>query len=301
MAAAFELEVVAEGVESEEQATILSELGCEVAQGYLFSRPVPASGLETMLARALPPAAHARSAGAPDGARQRHDARRRRCAGRLAEHHPALGRRGAADGHPHERRAPPVSRRRRPPPQLRVAIPGSPGTRASSPLITRCREPRRCSSSAAPSSSAPRSRPRTRPEAKAGSPSRRVVRTLSAGWPRSPRQWPRALYGPAIEATGALARRSSLGGVAAVERVTFVDRACSVLLRMLDGEQASGSCPRRSGSVRCCAGGRSLTSIPLDLDSPDDRRTQAAQGRVATAADGSFHQKRPPIAPTAGG
>jgi diguanylate cyclase (GGDEF)-like protein/PAS domain S-box-containing protein len=35
------IEVVAEGVETEAQADALRKLGCELAQGYLFSRPVP--------------------------------------------------------------------------------------------------------------------------------------------------------------------------------------------------------------------------------------------------------------------
>ncbi len=39
------LDVVAEGVETERQLGILREMGCDYAQGYLFSRPVPASDL----------------------------------------------------------------------------------------------------------------------------------------------------------------------------------------------------------------------------------------------------------------
>ena len=38
---ALELSVVAEGVETEEQCTALTELGCDQMQGYLFGRPVP--------------------------------------------------------------------------------------------------------------------------------------------------------------------------------------------------------------------------------------------------------------------
>jgi len=36
------LAVVAEGVETEAQAAFLRERGCNLMQGYLFSRPVPA-------------------------------------------------------------------------------------------------------------------------------------------------------------------------------------------------------------------------------------------------------------------
>ena len=42
LAHTLQLDVVAEGVERPDQQTILSVLGCEYAQGYLFSRPLPA-------------------------------------------------------------------------------------------------------------------------------------------------------------------------------------------------------------------------------------------------------------------
>jgi len=46
------LSVIAEGIETEADATILSELGCPLVQGYLFSRPVPAADAAGFL---LPP------------------------------------------------------------------------------------------------------------------------------------------------------------------------------------------------------------------------------------------------------
>jgi diguanylate cyclase (GGDEF)-like protein/PAS domain S-box-containing protein len=43
------LKVVAEGVETEEQAAKLRDLGCDQAQGYLYSRPVPAAEFGRLL------------------------------------------------------------------------------------------------------------------------------------------------------------------------------------------------------------------------------------------------------------
>jgi EAL domain-containing protein (putative c-di-GMP-specific phosphodiesterase class I) len=43
------IKVVAEGVETFEQADILRMLGCDILQGYAFARPMPAGMLEEML------------------------------------------------------------------------------------------------------------------------------------------------------------------------------------------------------------------------------------------------------------
>ncbi|HLD09661.1 MAG TPA: EAL domain-containing protein, partial [Methylophilaceae bacterium] len=45
----LELKVVAEGVETEEQANLLRLLKCDEFQGYLFSQPVPAEQIEEFL------------------------------------------------------------------------------------------------------------------------------------------------------------------------------------------------------------------------------------------------------------
>jgi len=49
LAQALRLKVVAEGVETEQQAQLLRLLRCDQVQGYLFSPPVPAEKIETLL------------------------------------------------------------------------------------------------------------------------------------------------------------------------------------------------------------------------------------------------------------
>jgi EAL domain-containing protein (putative c-di-GMP-specific phosphodiesterase class I) len=45
------MEVVAEGVESEDQVTQLREMGCDLAQGYHLSSPLPSDAVPEFLAR----------------------------------------------------------------------------------------------------------------------------------------------------------------------------------------------------------------------------------------------------------
>ena len=49
LAEAFNLQLVAEGVESPSAALTLMRHGCHRAQGFLFSRPIPSSGMESLL------------------------------------------------------------------------------------------------------------------------------------------------------------------------------------------------------------------------------------------------------------
>jgi EAL domain-containing protein (putative c-di-GMP-specific phosphodiesterase class I) len=46
----FGLSVVAEGIENQQQMEMLKHLGCELGQGYLFSRPGEADTIEQLLA-----------------------------------------------------------------------------------------------------------------------------------------------------------------------------------------------------------------------------------------------------------
>jgi EAL domain-containing protein (putative c-di-GMP-specific phosphodiesterase class I)/ActR/RegA family two-component response regulator len=52
LAHALDMHVVAEGVETEATASLLCELGCDYAQGYLFGRPVSPSELAGLVPRA---------------------------------------------------------------------------------------------------------------------------------------------------------------------------------------------------------------------------------------------------------
>jgi diguanylate cyclase (GGDEF)-like protein/PAS domain S-box-containing protein len=49
MAHKLDLKVIAEGVETEAQRMLLAAAGCDYAQGYLYSRPVPAEEFEVLL------------------------------------------------------------------------------------------------------------------------------------------------------------------------------------------------------------------------------------------------------------
>jgi EAL domain-containing protein (putative c-di-GMP-specific phosphodiesterase class I) len=50
MGRALRLTVVAEGIETDEQAEVLRELGCNFGQGFLFARPLPQEQLEELMA-----------------------------------------------------------------------------------------------------------------------------------------------------------------------------------------------------------------------------------------------------------
>jgi diguanylate cyclase (GGDEF)-like protein len=53
LATVLELDVVAEGIETEEQFTCLKELGCQFGQGYHLARPMPASDFRQFLSASL--------------------------------------------------------------------------------------------------------------------------------------------------------------------------------------------------------------------------------------------------------
>ncbi len=52
MAQSLNIAVVAEGIETPDQLSVLRALGCDFGQGYLFAPPLPASEAHASLARA---------------------------------------------------------------------------------------------------------------------------------------------------------------------------------------------------------------------------------------------------------
>jgi EAL domain-containing protein (putative c-di-GMP-specific phosphodiesterase class I) len=50
LAHALGLRAIAEGVEDEATLTKLRDLGCDAAQGYLYTRPIPAPAISEMIA-----------------------------------------------------------------------------------------------------------------------------------------------------------------------------------------------------------------------------------------------------------
>jgi EAL domain-containing protein (putative c-di-GMP-specific phosphodiesterase class I) len=54
LAHTFGMEAIAEGVETEGQARLLGEMGCDRAQGYHFARPLPAEEVPGFLAEQPP-------------------------------------------------------------------------------------------------------------------------------------------------------------------------------------------------------------------------------------------------------
>ena len=49
LAGTLQLDIVAEGVEHDDQVQRLVELGCDQIQGFCFSQPLPPGGIEALL------------------------------------------------------------------------------------------------------------------------------------------------------------------------------------------------------------------------------------------------------------
>ena len=49
LAETFRVPVIAEGVETAEQVAVLKGMGCDIIQGYYFSRPLPGTDFESFM------------------------------------------------------------------------------------------------------------------------------------------------------------------------------------------------------------------------------------------------------------
>ena len=253
MAQAFDLDVVAEGVETEDQAAILEQFGCTVAQGYLFSRPVPASQLAPMLAAALPRTLALAPAGAQPTAPTGATVTTHEAAEALGVS-PSTVRRWVDDGRLQAQRTKGGHRRFLVGDVRRLCAEG----RSSRPTVRAVEPPERDLPQTAAFL-----RDHTAAIIEAGLKATYDAR--ARGWFAEAdgrahvERWLQTLaqalhcgqYTAAIDATAALTRRSRLGATTTVERVTFLDRCCAALLRLLsESEPARQELP---AAGRVCA------------------------------------------------
>ncbi len=252
MARAFDLDVVAEGVETEEQATALEELHCQVAQGYLFGRPVPAGQLEATLASALPRAS-SRPGASPAQIAPAATVTMREAADALGVS-PSTLRRWSDDGRLAAIRTAGGHRRFRIDDVRRLRA----GQRSDLPKV-RLVEP--------PDRALPRSAAllRSRADQIVTAGLRATYESPAGGWfagsegrPRVD-EWIHALitaldsgsYDGVIDDSRTLMRRARLRGASTLERVSFLDRSCAALLRSLS--ETSDTRDETPSARRLCA------------------------------------------------
>ena len=53
LAKTLKLKTIVEGVETEEQRVFMESIGCDIMQGFLFARPMPASAITKMFTKSL--------------------------------------------------------------------------------------------------------------------------------------------------------------------------------------------------------------------------------------------------------